>query len=178
MTDTPPPANPMDDPYLQPLAQYIAQLSEESARGSVLISTGFLEEQLKNILMSFFVQDANPKDLVEGANVPLGSFSSRVAACYALALISQIERDDLTTLRKVRNEFAHRMDASFENRSIIDRCRNLHHRARDREDTGHGPVVLDARIQFQTAAAGLIINLYNRAQRVEAIRRTVTEYEP
>lgn len=157
MTDTPVHPEPFDDPYYQPLMDYLDQLKEESPRGSVLISTGYLEEELKKILMAFFVEDADPKVLVDGANVPLGSFSSRIAACYALALITQDERDDLTLLRKIRNEFAHQITASFENQSIIDRCKNLHHRARDYVLPEQGPIVLEARAQFQTAAAALIV---------------------
>ncbi len=162
-----------DEPYITPLKKYLDQLRDESPRGAVLISTGFLEEQLKQILMAFFVEDANAADLVDGANVPLDSFSSRIAACYALALIS---RDDLTVLRKIRNEFAHQMAASFDNQSIKDRCANLHHRAKDYIHTENGPVVVAPRGQFLTSAGALIVNLYNRAHHVKQTRRAWAEY--
>lgn len=45
--------------------------------------------------------------LVEGFNAPLGTFSSRIKAAYALGLLTKDQFLDLERLRKIRNEFAH-----------------------------------------------------------------------
>ncbi|MBC8040763.1 MAG: transcriptional regulator [Opitutaceae bacterium] len=45
--------------------------------------------------------------LIEGFNAPLGTFSSRIKAAYAIGLITKDQFLDLERLRKIRNEFAH-----------------------------------------------------------------------
>ncbi|OOG87040.1 hypothetical protein B0E41_04845 [Hydrogenophaga sp. A37] len=45
--------------------------------------------------------------LIDGFNAPLGTFSSRIKAAYAMGLITKDQFIDLERLRKIRNEFAH-----------------------------------------------------------------------
>jgi DNA-binding MltR family transcriptional regulator len=47
------------------------------------------------------------KQLLEGFNAPLGTFSARIKASLALGLITKEQYADLEHLRKIRNEFAH-----------------------------------------------------------------------
>ena len=61
--------------------------------------------------------------------------------------------------------FAHDHRATFSDRSIIDRCRNLTFSAKD-----YGDVVADARAQFTTAAVSLILNFTNRPHYVSRKR--------
>jgi hypothetical protein len=57
--------------------------------------------------------------LVEGA---LGTFSNRVTATYCLGLICKTVRDDLRTIGKIRNKFAHEVHTSFDQESICAWC--------------------------------------------------------
>ena len=102
------------NPHLDGFWPYLDKLKEESDRDSVLISTGYLEQQLKEILLAFMLDDKKVESLVDGGYAPLGAFSSRITACYAFGLITPDEHHDLHQLRKVRNDFAHNMQTSFE----------------------------------------------------------------
>jgi len=56
----------------------------------------------------------------------LGTFSARIDAAYCLGLLSKDENRDLHLIRKIRNDFAHKLiDMSFESQEIASRCREL-----------------------------------------------------
>ena len=159
-------------PNLENFWPYLELLNKESDRGAVLISTGFLEQQLKDVLLAFMLSVPQSEDLVEGHNAPLGTFSSRITTCYVLGLISDNEHHDLNLLRRIRNDFAHDIHTSFETQSIIDRCKELQHKAHDYDSETLGEVRVGASGQFRSAAVGLIMNLTNRAHYISKHRRT------
>ena len=163
-------------PNLKEFFPYLALLNNESDRGKVLISTGFLEEQLKQILLAFMLQGSQAEDLVDGGNAPLGTFSSRITACYVLGLISQNEHDDLHLIRRIRNDFAHNIHTSFKAESVISRCKELKYKAHDYEHPAKGAVKIEPSGQFTTASVGLIMSLTNRHHYVSQKRRTAENW--
>jgi DNA-binding MltR family transcriptional regulator len=58
------------------------------------------------------------KILFSGGNPALGSFSNRMAAAFALGLISEREYKMADTLRQIRNEFAHRIVVRYTDEKI------------------------------------------------------------
>lgn len=76
-------------------------------RGLVLSLAAFSEEALGELLKAFMMPSEATVQLVEGFNAPLGTFSSRIKAAYAIGLITKEQFLDLERLRKIRNEFAH-----------------------------------------------------------------------
>lgn len=170
MSDTPGFAVPPDlrskYPNLESFWPYLEGLNSESHRGQVLITAGFLEEQLKKILLAFMLDVPEAMKLLEGGNAPLGTFSARIDGAFTLGLITKNEHGDLTLIRRIRNEFAHELSTSFDTPSIKSRCAQLHHRAKE-----YGTVTVNAPGQFSTAAVGLIMNLINRPHYVSLQRR-------
>lgn len=159
-------------PHLKEFFPYLETAKSESARGKVLVSTGFLEERLKQMLLAFFVADSrSATELVAGANAPLGTFSSRIGACSALGLITETEAHDLTLIRRIRNDFAHDIHTSFETRSVIERCKLLKLKAHDYIGENMGEVIIPACGQFETASVSLIMNFTNRPHYVQQQRR-------
>ena len=163
-------------PNLKEFIPFLDLLNRESDRGKVLISTGFMEEQLKQVLLAFFREDKASTELVDGGNAALGSFSSRIAACYALGLIGQVEHHDLTLIRKIRNDFAHHIHTNFATASVTDRCKGLMLRAPDDAFNAGDDLAKKASGQFQTAAVGLILRLVNRPHYVSKQRRAEQEW--
>lgn len=159
-------------PHLKDFIPWLDLLNKESGRGQVLISSGFLEQQLNDILQAFMVANSGTDTLFEGGNAPLGTFSSRIAACFALGLISEDEHHDLSLIRKIRNDFAHNIHTSFETPSVVSRCSQLLSRAKD-----YPGVTVGTQGQFTTAASGLILSLVNRAHYVSK-KRCVQERWP
>lgn len=82
-------------------------LHEMDDRGLVLSLSAFAEDALGFLLKSFMLHSETTSKLIEGFNAPLGTFSARIKAGYALGLITEEQFQDLERLRKIRNEFAH-----------------------------------------------------------------------
>jgi mannitol operon repressor len=160
-----------DNPHLTKFWPYLEVLKKESERGKVLVSCGFLEEQLKEVLLAFMRDTTQSVDLVDGGNAPLGTFSARIAATYSLGLIREREHHDLNLIRRIRNDFAHSIETSFETRSVVDRCRELVMKAPDYTHHELGEIKLPASGQFQTAAVALIMKFTTRPHYVRERRK-------
>jgi mannitol operon repressor len=132
-------------PHLKEFAAFLPELNKETDRGMALIATSFIDELLKRVLLAFFLEGETSASLVEGFNAPLGTFSTRIAAAAALALISETECSEANYLRKIRNLFAHNVHVSFSDKHVIDMCRNLRMAAPD-----YGNVIVNSRGQFST----------------------------
>lgn len=165
-----------DEPHLAKFWPYLDLLHKESDRGKVLISTGYMEEQLKDILLAFMIEGATANDLLTSGNAPLGTFSARIAACYALGLVSEDEHHDLTLVRRIRNDFAHDIHTTFETPSVVDRCRLLRLKAHDYSSEKMGDVVVPPAEQFTTAAVSLIMHFTNRPHFVAQRRRAYRDW--
>lgn len=99
---------------LNKLNSYLGSLDE---RGLILSLAAFSEDSLGKMLLTFMLDNKASKELIEGFNAPLGTFSSRIKACSSLGLITEGQYKDLELLRKIRNKFSH----SWENISIDDK---------------------------------------------------------
>jgi mannitol operon repressor len=146
---------------------FLDHLNAESERGQVLISAAMIDDLLLRTLTAFLIQGESADRLLSGFNAPLGTLSARIEMAAALGLINDTERHDATMIRKIRNEFAHTLQASFDMDSIKSRCAALRLSAKD-----YGDVVVSPRGQFSTAATALIMNLTNRPHYVGKGRLT------
>lgn len=82
-------------------------LQDLDERGLILSLAAFAEDSLGSLLKSFMLSVDATNNLLEGFNAPLGNFSSRIRAAYALGLITKDQFEDLEHLRKIRNKFSH-----------------------------------------------------------------------
>src|SRR5947209_1634118 len=98
-------------PNLKDFLPYLDGLNKESPRGQVLISIGYMEQVLEDILRAFMLEIKTVDDLFKGGNAPIGTFSAKMKAAYALGLISEDEFHDFELIRRIRNHFAHSMAA-------------------------------------------------------------------
>lgn len=93
--------------HAEDLANFVNELQGETNRGLPLVGAALIDEKLLNTLESFFVEGKSSSKLLSAPNAPLGTFSSRIDACYSLALIDKFEYQEIGIIRKIRNEFAH-----------------------------------------------------------------------
>jgi DNA-binding MltR family transcriptional regulator len=115
-----------DRPYItDEVNDFIGQIGQESDRGKVLVSTGYIESRLQEVLLAFMVESKVSISLFSGANSPFGTFSSRIASCFSLGLIDEVEYHDLQLIRRIRNDFAHSVRTSFRTPEVISRCKLL-----------------------------------------------------
>lgn len=89
------------------LNEFLKEFNKESDRGAALNAAAVLDDWLKNILEAFFADTKSGKELVSGFNAPLGTFAAKATAAHALGLLQDNEYQEITLIRKIRNEFGH-----------------------------------------------------------------------
>lgn len=94
-------------------------------RTIAIIGGTFLEMTLEHILFSFFPDNNKDVEKMMDFNQPMGNFSNKITMAYCLGLIEKVIKEDLNLVRKIRNEFAHDLYASFENEKIKSWCKEL-----------------------------------------------------
>jgi mannitol operon repressor len=95
------------EPEMQELSEFLNEFNKESDRGATLNAAAVLDDWLCAILESFFVDNKSGKELTSGFNAPLGTFAAKASAAHALGLIEDREFQEITLIRKIRNEFGH-----------------------------------------------------------------------
>jgi len=113
-------------PTVKQISQAFDELRKESNDraaaivGATLVEMGLDEAILSRLLpLSNNIRDALFRD-DQGY-----TFSSKIDLGFALGLYGQKARTDLHRIKRIRNEFAHNLDRSFESAEIIKICRDL-----------------------------------------------------
>ena len=151
------------------LAKFAEELKKETDRGLPLVGTVLIDEKLRDTLDAFFIGGKINKKLLDDQNSPLGTFSSRIDACYALGLIDEFEYTEINFLRKIRNEFAHaKHGISFKTGKIKDLCSNLKTVTPKIEGFDIG----DPKSVFMFSVTNIALRLYYRPELIKSQKRT------
>jgi hypothetical protein len=107
--------------------EFAEQLTAESDRGSVIVSASVIDDVLAKLIQAMLVPSVEKRDeLFEGATAPFSTFSARIDLAYRLGLIKVETRASFHLLRKIRNDFAHVIDAkNFESESVQSRLTEI-----------------------------------------------------
>lgn len=107
-------------------SSFLSEFQEETDRGAALVGAALIDDRLERLLKSHLLECKQSKEILNGGNSPLGSFSARTNMAYCLGLITELEYKEIETIRKVRNEFAHKVHGlSFKDQKVNDLCQNL-----------------------------------------------------
>jgi mannitol operon repressor len=159
----------MRDDDLKHFSAFLKEFQAETDRGAALVAGAVIDQQLGDILRSFFVSGKNAEDLLEGGTAPLGTFSARIKAAYALGLIDGFELKECDLIRKIRNEFAHGIHGTrFTDSKIAALCGRL--------QTNMPPGVVDPRSKFIVAVVLTTMRLTYRAERVAKEKRVTRDW--
>lgn len=159
--------------HAEDLARFVDELKKETDRGLPLVGIALIDEKLRDTLEAFFVSNKSTKKLLDEPNSPLGTFSARIDACYALGLINEYEYQEINLLRKVRNEFAHaKHGVSFKSDKILGLCSSLTSSLPE----GSGFPLSDSRFRFTNAVVCIVLRLYYRPDWVQLEKREIKEY--
>jgi mannitol operon repressor len=151
------------------LAKFVEELKLETDRGLPLVGAALIDDRLQETLRSFFCEGRTSSKLLDSANAPLGTFSSRVQACYSLGLIDEREYAEIELIRKVRNEFAHaKHGTSFRTEKLKGLCSSL----RSDLPEGENYPTDDPKFRFMNAVVSIVLRLYYRPEWVALERRT------
>jgi len=160
------------EPEVDQLSQFLSVLNAETERGLPITAGAMLDEVLGEVLKAFMAENAETARLLNGFNAPLGTFAARISACYALALIGEDEFQELETIRKIRNKFAHGWKPrAFEDNSISYLCGNLPWRGPDEYEDNASP-----RSRFSMAVSMLLVDFMWRVRLVTRERRKVRSW--
>lgn len=123
-----------DDRVFGGINQLMGTLKDLDERGLILVLAAFAEDSLGELLKAFMLPNKASEKLIQGFNAPLGTFSSRIQAAYALGLVTTEQFEDLEHLRKIRNEFSHTWKPlSFADEPIAGHISAINHSPADDE---------------------------------------------
>ena len=116
----------MREEDLKYFSGFLSEFQEETDRGAALVGAALIDERLVCLLKSHLLECKQTKELLGGGNSPLGTFSARANLSYCLGLITELEYKEIEVVRKVRNEFAHKVHGlTFKDQKVHDLCQNL-----------------------------------------------------
>lgn len=106
--------------------QLITEMFAQSDRASAVVAASVLDELLERCLVRFIREDKKAKELMFDVYKPMSSFKAKTDLAYFLSLLSHDERSDLDTIRRIRNDFAHKFDTlTFSSPGIETLCTQL-----------------------------------------------------
>jgi hypothetical protein len=103
-----------------------AEMRHVSDRVAAISSAAYLDNAIGLALLTRFVSLGKKwqDQIFTEATAPLGTLSSKAKIGYAIGIFGTITYNDITTIRKIRNDFAHTIGPlSFSN--MVDKCGTL-----------------------------------------------------
>ena len=160
-----------NEPEIIDLSKFFNLFNKESDRGAALIAASFLDNSLKEIIKAYLIDNKSSKELIDGFNAPVGTFSSRINLSNSLGLIMKDEYALLHSIRKIRNEFGHEWnEVTFDSTTIKNKVQNLQ---------WYGPEDITDRTnkaKFNFAVVKLLSNLLWRKRLVQKERLTTKNW--
>jgi hypothetical protein len=103
------------------------QVEFDSDRAAGIVAGSIVETRLEQAIKSQLRSDK--PDISGNLFQPsgaLGPFRTKIDLSYMMGIISDDAHKDLTVIKNIRNDFAHKLDYdTFDHPSIRDRCKNL-----------------------------------------------------
>jgi hypothetical protein len=121
-------------------SEFLKEFQGETDRGAALVGAALIDERLERLLSSHFLDCKESKDILNGGNAPLAAFNARIKTAYCLGLITELEYKECEIIRKVRNEFAHKVHGlTFQDDRVRNLCSNLKANTPDGKRFGGDP---------------------------------------
>lgn len=140
------------------MQQFLTEATGSTDRAFAILSGAILDELLSLMLSAFAIDEDLLLRRLLKPDRPLGSFGSRIDACYVFGLISEIEWKALRVIQRIRNAFAHRLaNLSFADDSMSDRVHAFVDRLQLKGQLGE-----DSRILFQFGVSALWTSLIGK----------------
>ena len=99
--------------------EVLKELENGTDRAKVILGAAIIEYQLEKLLKKYLVQNNKLQKEALEYNGFLGTFSSKINACFLMRLISKELFNDIQRLRKLRNNFAHNLlNCSLDNEEM------------------------------------------------------------
>jgi hypothetical protein len=141
------------------LSAFLEEFQKETDRAAAVLAVAYIDDRLKELLLSKFVGSQNFVEDLFSAERPLSSVSAKVSVAYAVGLVSLPVAQDLHLIRRIRNDFAHKVHGlSFRTPEITSRVNEIRIlKALQTTDGKPIPIPNDARGRFNIAVALLLV---------------------
>jgi hypothetical protein len=73
-----------DNPKYVLFSKFLKEFQNETDRGAAILAASMLDQKLKTILKDYLIEGKSTDVLFNGANAPLGTFSSRQHLAFSL----------------------------------------------------------------------------------------------
>ncbi|WPZ22565.1 hypothetical protein T7987_04780 [Sulfitobacter faviae] len=90
---------------------------QESDRGLALVCLAYLEGKLEDCLFEYMDRSPEARELLKPSG-PLGTMFARINMCICLKIIHRNTGRMLRVAAKIRNEFAHTFEATFDDSPV------------------------------------------------------------
>jgi DNA-binding MltR family transcriptional regulator len=123
---------PPEDAFFDNLfsLQESAPRPEAMDRTAAIASAQYLEYALQKAILAHLKKDISEreiKELFDEPGAPIGSLSAKIRLAVAMGIIDHEEKEDLDTIRNIRNTFAHSMThITFDDEAVQRSCFSLH----------------------------------------------------
>ena len=101
---------------------FVAELEVASPRGTAIVAAAVLDEILARRLEKIMAEDPEVAKQVVREIYTLANFRARIEGAKRFDLISEEQYRVLDTIRQVRNNFAHRVNWSFNEPTTAEKC--------------------------------------------------------
>ena len=113
-------------PMFESYQEFQKHYEGESDRSVAILAASFVEQMLEGYIRKKLVDSPAVAKLFDGY-APLTTFAAKIDMTFALGLAPTHVHDDLRTIKKLRNIFAHEADAlRFDSPRVSDICSNFH----------------------------------------------------
>ena len=128
----------------------------ESDRSVVILAASFIEQTLEGHIRRMLVDSPAVGKLFDGY-APLATFAAKIDMSFALGLAPTHVHEDLRTIKKLRNIFAHEAAAvNFDSQRVSDICSNFH---KIRRSDGSHWELIGGRAKYLTAVYFCILSV-------------------
>jgi DNA-binding MltR family transcriptional regulator len=159
-----------------------SEFKNESDRAAVILAASIIDEELTSLLKHYLRPTPSSNDEVfDGATAPLGNFSSKITMSYRLGLISGKFSRDLHLIRKIRNEFAHKVyGCDFNDGSVKQRIDELKKSLNDIDEIvkqeNLEKEIRTHRGLFLIISSLILFEIIEKAKEVNPIEEAILEY--
>jgi len=102
------------------------EFHEQPDRVIAIVGAAYLDSTLESLLRGVLIDSHDEVERLLRPDAPLGANGARCQLAYCLGLITRDQRDDLKTIAKIRNAFAHDFNvATFDVSPVRDYCSSL-----------------------------------------------------
>lgn len=107
-------------------SDFLKEFQSETDRGAALVGAALIDERLERLLLSHLIDCKESKEMLRGGNAPLAAFNSRIKMAYCVGLLTDLEYSECNMIRKIRNEFAHKVHGlTFQDDRVRALCNKL-----------------------------------------------------